>query len=464
MAGISSLGIGSGLDLNGLLDQLKDAERQKLTPIVQQSQNYQSKISAYGKLESALDKLKEAAAKLNDVDSFRAVNSSVTGEDITASADADAVPGRYEVTVTNLARAQSLASAGVADKSESLGNAAGTITLTQGLDEDGNPKTVSVDIEADSSLEDIRDAINSTEGIGVTASVVNNGTDYQLVMTSKETGTESVVSNIDVGATGLTQLSYDGTAGGMTQTVTAEDATLEVNGIAITSQSNRLEEAIQGVTLDLVGISEDAAEPSVLNVTLDSETIGGHIKSFVEAYNSLQSTMKSLTSYNAESGSAGLLLGDTTTRSVEAQLRRAMNGVVEGGDFSMLSELGIELQLDGQLEIDNEKFDELVESDPAALSNFFGGIDGEGGLADKLETSLKSMLEDDGLLDTATSGLETSISSLEDSYSRMERSIAATVDRYRSQFAQMDSLVASMNSTMSYLTQQFDMMNAQMKQ
>lgn len=458
MAGISSLGIGSGLDLNGLLDQLKEAERGKLTPIIQQSQSYQSKISAYGKLESALDKLQEAAAKLNDVDSFRAVTSSVTGEDITASADADAVPGRYEVEVAKLAKAQSLASAGVADKSEQLANA-GTITITQ-----GSADPLEVSIEDGSSLEDIRDAINSTKGIGVTASIVNNGSEYQLVMTSKETGTESAVSNIDVGATGLTQLSYDGTDGtGMTETVTAENAELTVNGIDITSQSNRLEEAIQGVTLDLVSVSEDG-EPSVLNVALDSKTIGGSIEAFVDAYNSLQSTMDSLTSYNAESGSAGLLLGDTTTRNIETQLRNAMNGVVAGGDIGMLSEIGIELQVDGKLELDSEKLDELVANDSAALSNFFGGVDGEDGLADKLETSLKSMLDDKGLLDTAVSGLETSISSLEDRYDRTERSIAATMERYRSQFAQMDAMVASMNSTMNYLTQQFDMMNAQLKQ
>lgn len=458
MASISSLGIGSGLDLNGLLDQLKAAEREKLSPIVQQQRGYQSKISAFGKLESALDKFQQAVAKLNETDTFRAVTSSVSGEGFTAAASSNAVPGTYEVSITTLAKAQSLASPGVADKTAQQGSGAGTISITQ----NGTTHDIAI-ADGESSLEEIRDVINA-ENIGVTASIINDGdanSPYRLVLTSDETGTASEMSLTTSGNTRLADLlTYDSAnnTGTMTETVDSSDANLTVNGIAISSQSNRLEEAIQGVTLDL----EKEGTTATLKVSRDNEAITGNIKGLVDAYNSLQKTMDGLTSYDSESGKAGQLLGDSTMRSVESRLRNVMGGSIGGGELNMLSDIGIQLKLDGTLEVDSEKLGDLVATDPESLGRFFSG-DGEvDGFADELDASLGAMLDDKGLLDVATSGLEDRIDSLDKSYSRMERNINATVARYREQFSQMDLLVSQMNSTMSYLSQQFDAMNAQL--
>ncbi|WP_340162734.1 MULTISPECIES: flagellar filament capping protein FliD [Halomonadaceae] len=456
MATISSLGIGSGLDLNGLLDQLKSAEREKLAPITQQQQSYQSQISAYGQLESALTQFQDAAAKLNDAEFFQGVTSEVTGDAVTAAGGSDAAPGRYDIEVTQLARAQSLAANGVASSSERLASA-GTLTVSVG----GGDDTV-IEVTADSTLEDVRDSINAS-GAGVQASIVNDGggfdgsgtvdQPYRLVLTSEATGTESqiTVAFSDTGSD--LGMAIDG----MTESVAAANAKLSVNGIDISSQSNTVEGAVQGVTLS---IAETGS--ATLGVERDSGAVKSAVKGFVDSYNKLQEKMADLTSFNAETGDAGELLGDSTLRSVESQLRNALGGSAGDGTFQMLSDVGISLQVDGTLELDEEKLGDAVDNDLAALSDFFTGTDEAGGLAGQVDGVLGRMLEEGGLIANSTQGLEDSIERLGERYTRTEENINDTIARYREQFAQLDSMIANMNSTSSYLTQQFDNMNAQL--
>ncbi|SHF56219.1 flagellar hook-associated protein 2 [Modicisalibacter ilicicola DSM 19980] len=455
MASISSLGIGSGMDLNGLVDQLESAERQQLAPIVQQQRSYQAKISAFGKLESALDKFQEAAAKLNDADTFHAVKSSMSGDSMTAAAGSSAVPGSYRIKVEQLAQAHSLATTGMQEKTDKLGG--GSLSIQVG------DENLAIDItEDESSLESIRDAINAQEG-GVTASIINDGSDkpYRLVLTSKDTGIDSQMTVTASGDARLQDLlTHNAQDSTMVQTTEAKNAALSINGISISSQSNRVEEAIQGVTLNLEKTTGN--EEETFTVSQDSAAIAKNVRGFVDAYNALQETMGSLTSYNKETNTAGQLLGDSTMRGVESRLRNLMGTPLGGEGLQRLADVGIELKLDGSLEVDSEKLDTIIADSPESLSRFFGGDDATEGLADMIETSVTAMLNEGGLLSNATSGLENRIDSLSDRYDRMESSIDATVARYRKQFAQMDTLVAQMNSTMSYLGQQFDAMNAQL--
>ena len=463
MATISSLGIGSGLDLSGLLDDLESAEQEKLTPIVSQQQSYKTKLSAFGTLESSLTALRDAATKLSDPETFTAVTSSMTGDAVTASTTGDAVAGRYQVSVSKLAQAQSLASGGQANKDANLGMT-GALKFTVGSGEDFN-----VAVEDGDTLEDLRDAINAQKG-GVTASIVNDGSDtpYRLVLSSDATGTDSQITidgdtdALDV-AFGFNSTAADGTPGtdGMEQKVSAQDAELTVNGISITSQSNTVEEALQGVTFNLTSTTESA---ETLSVSKDTASMTKAVKAFVDAYNSFQSTADNLTSYDSESDTAGTLLGNSTMRSIESRLRSVLSYSDSEGAFSMLSDLGIERQLDGTLEIDDDKLSDAITNDSDAVSQFFSGADGESGLVASIDDTMGSILDDGGLLQTATDGIDTTLSSLDDRYTRMQESIDATVARYRTQFASLDSLVSQMNSTSDYLTQQFDALSAQTNQ
>ncbi|THG74618.1 flagellar filament capping protein FliD [Pseudomonas sp. A-1] len=446
MASISSLGVGSGLDLSGLLDQLDSAERLKLQPVTKQKKAQQAKLSAYGRLESALTKVQDAAKKLGDSKTFQAVTSSITGTGVTAAAKSDAVAGRYEVAVTNLAQAQSLASVGLADRTTDLG--AGTLTITQGSGATQKTLTVTLDANA-SSLEDLRDAINKQNG-GVSASIVNDGsaTPHRLVLTAKDTGTDA-------------RMTVTGDYGGvlnLSEKVEARNAALKVNGIDIASQSNMVEGAVQGVSLSL----SEAGGSHVLTVARDSAAIKSAVTGFVDAWNSLQGTVSSLTAYNADTQVAGDLLGDATLRGVHSQLRNVLTASLGEGALTRLADVGIELELKGTLKLDGSKLDGLISGDLMSVSGFFAGVGTADGLADKLSSTLETVLKDGGALDTVSKGVEGRIKSLDERYARMEESISATVERYRKQFTQLDLMLSEMNATTSYLTQQFDALNAQL--
>ena len=450
MASISSLGIGSGLDLNGLLDQMESAERQQLTPITQQQKSYQAKISAYGTLENKLTAFREAATKLSDSQQFDAVKSSVSGDALSAVVGEEALPGTHDIVVNNKARAYSIATQGVADKSEPLG--AGAISFTL-----GNGDNFSVEVgEEQSSLEGIRDAINDA-GKGVQASLVNDGSGqpHRLVLSATETGTDAAIASVDFGTGGL----GDALAVDAGTEVLAVNASLSVNGIDIESQSNRVEGAVQGLTLTL---KEEGT--STISVTRDTAGIKKAVTSFVESYNSLQESIDSLTRYDQETGTSGQLLGDTTLRGIESRIRGVMGGVVSGGEFGALGDIGVDLTIDGTLEVDEEKLDAVVADNLGDLADFFSGAGESEGLAARLDTTLGKMLGDSGTLENATSGLEDRIEGLGERYLRTEERIDSTIARYREQFSKLDAMIAEMNSTSSYLTQQFDALNAQLKQ
>ena len=447
MASITSLGVGSGLDLTGLLDQLEKAERGKLEPLVRQQRSYEAKISAFGRLEGALSAFRVAAQGVAEVEAFTGVKVSTNGDVLSASGTDEAQPGTYQVTVHDRAKAYSIATQGVADSTVELG--AGTLTLTQ---QNGEVMEINV-AAAESSLEAVRDAINAADG-GIAASIVNDGSGspYRLVLAARDTGTEATISQVDFTGDLAASLSLDGTT-----EVSARDASLTVNGIAISSQSNTVEGAIQGVTLNLAEVGTQS-----LSVARDDKASKSAVKSFVEAYNKLETTIDSLTSYDSESGNGGALLGNSTLRSVEARLRSVMQSVLPGDGLSRLQDLGISLQKDGSLELDEDALDGLLASRNADVAAFFAGDGDDAGFAGRVDGMLEGILSARGLLSTATGGLETSIESLGRRYEQVERSIGQTMERYRTQFSKLDSMIATMNSTSQYLTQQFDMMNAQL--
>ncbi|ASL26457.1 flagellar filament capping protein FliD [Azotobacter chroococcum] len=458
MATISSLGVGSGLDLTGLLDQLESAERLKLAPITSQQSVIESRISAFGRLQGYLTSLQGTVEKLATASTYQGQTSRISGSGVGVAVTASAVPGSYQVQATQLAQAHSLASAGVADKTAALGT--GTLTIQSG------DETLTIEVSAGgNSLEGIRDAINAEKG-GVTASIVNDGsgTPWRLALSSKATGTEAAMTvSFDDGGSGGGQLNallnpYDAAtnSNGYKETAAAKDAQLTVNGLAITSQSNTIEGALQGVTLT-VSATGDA---QTLTVERDSASIKSAITSFVTAFNALDSTTDSLTSYDADSGTAGTLLGDSTLRGVQSRLRQTITGGLDEGAYRYLSDLGISLQLDGTLKVDDGKLSEALEGDLADVQALFVGTTDKPGLAATLSDSLDDILDEDGAISTAIEGLESRSEALDERYSRMESSIAVTIERYRVQFSTLDSLIAQMNSTSTYLTQQFDALSA----
>ncbi|MGS2744965.1 flagellar filament capping protein FliD [Halomonas sp. LS-001] len=457
MATITSLGIGSGLDLSGLLDQLNDAERGKLTPIVRQQEQQEAKISAYGKIQSSLNSLNDAVDALSKPKLYQSLSASVRGDEITATTDATALPGSYRVEVSQLATAGTLASSGVEFSDTALALDGATKLRLEFTD---TSKNIDVDIAADSSLEDIRDAINATENSGVSASIIFDGSNHRLALSSSDTGQAASISGfsfLDAAADPV-----------VTQPFTAEvvnggqNADLTVNGVTITSANNQIEGAIQGVTLDLnaLNIGEGETASSTVNVERNTLKIREAVGDFVEAFNDLKGTIGTLTSFSGDRETAGELVGDSVVRTIEGRLRSVLGGGVAGGEFSTLSQLGITLQRDGTLEMDDDTISNLAKNQPDALSDFFAGTDGNSGLGDLLSTTIEQLTNSNGTLGSAISGAENRIESLNARYERAELSIERTISRYRTQFGQLDSMIAQMNQTSTYLTQQFDALDS----
>ncbi|WP_355660186.1 flagellar filament capping protein FliD [Halomonas salifodinae] len=466
MATISSLGIGSGLDLNGLLDQLRDAERGKLEPIKAQQAQQQAKISAYGQLQSALTTFQDSVAKLNDASLFQSLSTNVRGDAFTATAGKTAQPGTFNVEVSQLASAGTLATQRVSEADSPLVDADTTLELTfAGLDDQEPPQNIKVEVEiaAGSSLEDIRDAINAQDDSGVSASIVNDGSGYRLALSSTETGEAASIASTNFHDILSTDAKDDVASFADNQVITqaGEDALIKVNGIDIVSSSNRVEGAIQGVTLNLEETTAEG-QTQTLRVEQDTLKVREAINGFVKAFNDLKGTIGKLTAYNGDSGAAGELIGDNAVRTIESRLRGVLGGGVGEGELRMLSEVGITLQRDGTLKLDSDDLDELITGNMAALGEFFAGADKAGGLAGQMDKTLGQLLDSNGIIKRSIEGAEGRAESLVERHTRMEQSINRTIERYRVQFGQLDAMIAQMNQTSQYLTQQFDALDAQL--
>ncbi|CCV61325.1 flagellar filament capping protein FliD [Yersinia enterocolitica] len=464
MASISSLGVGSGMELSSLLTSLSNSEQARLTPLTTQQTSYKSKLTAYGILQSALAKVETASAALKKADTLTSTAVSSTNTAFSAVTDSAASAGSYTIEVTNLAKSQSLLSAEVPNATNKLGNdnASRTITITQ----PGKKDPLEVTLTSDqTSLTGIRDAINKQEG-GVSASIMKaDDNTYYLALTSKDTGTQSEMTISVTGDDTLNDFlnytpSSTGGSGGMTQKVAAEDAALTVNGVAITRQSNTITDAPQGVTLTLKAKTK-TSEPETLNITRDSTAMKTAIQTWVDAYNSLQTTFGSLTQYTAveqgkdQSTNNGALVGDGTLRSIQTQLKSQLASA-QPGDVKTLASLGITQDIKGKLTIDSTKLDKALTEKPNGVVAFFVGDGKETGFATQTDNLLNTVLDTTkGTLKSATDGINKSLKNLDTQVTATTASIALTIERYKTQFTQLDKMMTSMNSTLSFLTQQF---------
>ena len=479
MATITSLGVGSNLDLGTLLKQLQTAESQPLVALDAKAKSYTSKLSAYGTLQSALGVLQTAAKKLADPALFQTVTGTPSVSGILAASSTDASSaGNYSITVSQLAQSQSAIAAGQASTTTAIGNGKITIdfgTITGGtldpatgkysgasfaVDASRVAKPITIDA-SNNTLAGIRDAINGADA-GVTASIVNDGsgTPNRLVLVSSQTGEASSMRISVDGDAALQSLLANDPAGtqNLQQTVVAQNARLTVNGIAITSASNTVKDAIQGSTLTLVNTGTTG-----LSMKANTSAVTTAVNDFVKAYNSLQSTATTLTAYDADTKTGAALMGDSTLRNLQTRIRQALTTPQAGGadDFKVLTEIGISFQKNGTLAVDATKLDKALASNLAGVSKLFASATassaGYGKQIDALVTDLNST---GGSLKVASDGVTATIQKLGEQYKAKQAQIDDTVARYRTQFNQLDVLVNSMNSTMSYLKQQFDAMNA----
>ncbi|WP_034915620.1 flagellar filament capping protein FliD [Erwinia sp. 9145] len=465
MASVSSLGVGTSLDLSSLYDSLETAEKTRLTPITTQQTSYKAKLTAWGVVQTSLAKVQTAAAALKDTSSIASTKVTSTNTAFSASLATTATAGSYSIEVSQLAKAQSLLSKSATSSSADLGDSSlssRTITIAQ----TGQSTPLEVTLTSDqTSLSDIRDAINKQQG-SVTASIIKSDDNtYYLSLTSRDTGTANAMTVTTTDSALSAYISYDGnasnTSNGMTQKVAAADAKLNINGVDITRSSNTITDAPEGVTLSLTATTA-TDKPETLTVTKDNSPMTTAVQAFVDAYNSLQTTISSQTKYTAvdqgsttQNTSNGDLLGDGTLRNIQTSLRSMLSTSQSGGDYTLLSQIGITQDVDGKLTVDSTKLNKALDEKQSSVISFLSGDGKTTGFATQTSNLLDKILGSDGAIQNAQDGINSSLKQLSERSTAITASITATMARYKTQFTNLSTLVSSLNTTAAYLTQQF---------
>ena len=389
MATLSSPGLGSGLDVAGIVNKLVSAEGAPTTARLNKLEaGFQARISGLGTLKGAISDFQSTLNSLSSADSFnkRAVSNSNTAA-LTATATGTAASGSYAVNISKLAQSQTIVSSETqlfSSVTEVVGT--GTLTFKYGtgpigsFSQDVDKGTYSITIDSsNNTLEGIRNEINSAD-IGVQASIIYNGSGYLLSLTSADTGAansmEITVSDTGDGnntdTAGLSRLAYNSSASNMTEKLAAQDAELTINGVSITSHTNTVNDSIEGLQLQLLDI-----QSSVLNVTQDKAGVTTNITNFIDSYNKLAGVISDLTKYDPQTGSAGVLNGDFGTRTIISQIRNYISRNIDqlsNTALSNLPSLGITMQADGTLLADSAKLQDALDNNFDAVAKIFSAV------------------------------------------------------------------------------------------
>ncbi len=397
MASIQTLGLGSSVLTSELVEQIIEADRSGSERLINsRTELTEAKISAFGEIKSKLSTFQSAASGLTDDDVISATLSSSSDESIlTASATSSAVPGTYSVEVQTMAQAHSLASASFADTTTEVTATGGVLEFNFGtttysggaydsFTENPDKSGETVTITANSSLADVRDAINTAD-FGVKAAIVFDGSGYILSLVSEDSGLDNgmeITARDSAGGSlssdGLEGLAYNAsqaTSDNLTEAQEAQDAVLTFNGLSVTRESNSVDDLITGTTLNLQ--SADTGQFITVTVGADLSTFTNKIDEMVAAYNDLKDSVDFYTDYDATKQEAGLLTGDITVRSMMVGVNNILSSAVSGisgKEFESFAELGIERDQndDFKLAFNVSTFLAAMEEDRDTVINIFG--------------------------------------------------------------------------------------------
>jgi len=448
------------------MDSLTTAENARMTPLNTQQSTYKAKLTSFGILQTSLDKLKTAATALQNASKIAgtSVTSTNTSFSATLTANTSAPAGSYNISVTQLAQSQSLLSGVQSDPKAALGTTGAanrTITIAQN---GKTPVTISLD-DSQTSLNGMRDAINAKQS-GVTASVIKaDDNSYYLALSANDSGTANAMTVSVSGDDALNKIvGYNATSStnGMKVTTAAQDAKFTVNNLELTRSSNTVTDALDGITLNLKSQTSSAG-PENLSVTKDPSAMTTAIQAYVDAYNSLQTTIANQTAYTAvdkgatsQDSSNGALFGDGTVRTIATQLRSQNSASQPDGDYATLASLGITQDINGRLQVDSGKLATALNTKPNSVTQFFVGDGKTTGFGTQATNMLTAMLDPTkGTVQSAEDGINKSLKNLTDQMTSTQASINLNLANYKTQFTNLSVLVNKLTNTGNYLSQQF---------
>ncbi len=456
MALITSAGVGSGLDLESIISATLSAENTpKLQAFAEKQESLQVELSSLGEVKSAMSKLQDTIEKLADIDNFnkRIANikqpTSDDGDLISVTPTSDISPGDFNIEVIELAQgSRATSNDGLFTSTDDVVTASGgTLSFSAG------DKSFDLTLDAGATLADLRDAINdSDDNFGVTANIINTGTESKLVLTSNVSGTgnDLVITNDNAELDNVSTLANDGVSAGGIAIASgdeAKDAEIKVDGITITNDTNTFKDAVQDMTIVAKRQSVDG-ETAKLSVEVDRSSVTKLVDEFIVNYNNLIGQIGLQTRVGKP------LNSDSTIRSFDSQLVNALSTeLTDAGPFSSIFDIGLGVNKEGYLEKSS-----LVRSLSEAMDENYDDIGkafaGEGGIAKQLESLLENYVETDGIMKQRENSLNSQLDDLEDDVANHEYRMESLEARLRQQYAGLDVLLAQMQSTQTYLSSQ----------
>lgn len=453
MATITSAGVGSGIDLESIIEATISAERTvKESQLNEREINYTTQLSGVGTFKSALDSFNDVLAKLGDVETYNSrivsfANSLEESEQaFEVEVGSSMQSGDFSVEVLQLAKGSKLQSAALGSAEDTLG--AGNLTFNAGDNE------FTIAVESTDTLEDIRNKINkASENFGVSANIVNSDSGAVLTFSSAISGADNTLS-VTTDDDSLSSIATSSPSGGASLSVqqAAQDANALINGQSVSSSTNELKDKIQGTTLTL---KSTTTEPQEFSVSVDEDIVKETLTEFVEAYNSLKGTLDSLSN-----SSSGLLASDSTIRTMEQQLQRMFTNELGGTtDIQSLMEIGVSFNREGEMEISSlgigslqsgeELLNSAISDKFSALQSFFSDDDG---LVQKVDGLVELYTGSDGSLIKRERSLNESLETIETDRDALDERLANLEASLRSQYAALDSVMAQYQTSSSYIS------------
>lgn len=477
MTSLATPGIGSGLDVNGMVDKLIAIEQAPVDLITKDKTALQAKLSSFGLLQSYTTNIHDAVARLADPTLWQQTTALTTDPaSVSATSTSAARSGNYSVQVSQLAQAQSLASGVYASSTASVGT--GTLKIELGSYDASNvftgqtpPKSVDIVIGVgEDSLDSVRNKINAANA-GVTASIVKDASGARLAIQSTATGVSNAIRISATADTALpvlptdppslASLAYDPgtpTSSKLTQTVAPKNAQATINGLAVSSTTNTFTDAIEGVSLNVAQVTTNTVQ---VQVGPSNDAFKKAINDFVKAYNDINTYLTAQTKYDPDTKTAATLQGDGATLSLQRQLRAAITSPSGASTtFQTLTDLGIQVQKGGGLLVNDAKLTAALGNSAEvakAFSNAGSGAYGDpaAGIAVRLTSLTNALTNSDGALTTRTAGLQASIKRKDDEVAAMQSRIADTKARLLKQYGALDTKVSQLQSLNTYINQQF---------
>ena len=467
--GISSLGLGSSILTQDVLDQLREADAAgQIKPVTLEIANEGDKKDALELIDASMTNLIDSINEIKSHGLFDERNAEVTGTAVEVSATANSDVQDFTLDVENLATKQIEQSGSFSARDTSIADSAGTLNLNI----DGEDFTIEYDDTT--TLDDLKKAINDTAGDKVDATIVQIGSDdFRLFISSADTGGNQNITlsdttegasnnkNKDKDKDGSSSGLKDGILSKLTTDFDSEptqegiDSNFKFNGESITRTSNNVTDLISGLDITLKEVGSSA-----VSITQDRETIMEKIDSFVEKYNSTMVELGKMTKPSIDNTSRGIFSSESTIKGMKNSIADMMSTI--GGGVAYMSDFGFDIDKDGEMTVDKTVINDKLDENAANVEAFFAGgtyanSDGTTTELDGMFTELSSKVEEytkyNATLDQLKDSITESISSLEERKTTATERLDSKYAILKRQFAAYDAMISKFNSASSMFTQ-----------